>query len=202
MDDVQLADVGLSILVELEVSDEFSAVFCFLVAKFEANFCLFIDLLSRCLVASSAFLAFASAFFLAAASLCFFALAPIFTSLSLPVAFSFSPHALVSCLSIVNWSEFLLQGHFDADDSLVLGVVLGMYCTRYFDMYFSSPLAPPLVGVWFLDDGVTEDVDDGVVVTEPGVHTEGLVDCGVELGAGVFTLAADISGDVDVAATP
>ena len=73
---------------------------------------------------------------------------------------------------------------FDADDSLVLGVVLGMYCTRYFDMYFSSPLAPPLVGVWLLDDGVTEDVDDGAVVTEPEVHTEGLVDCGVELGAG------------------
>ena len=55
---------------------------------------------------------------------------------------------------------------FEADDSLGLGVVLGMYCTRYLDMYFSSPLVLPLAGDWSSDEGVLEVVDNGVVIAE------------------------------------
>ena len=57
----------------------------------------------------------------------------------------------------------------DADEFLILGVVLGTYCTRYLDMYFSSLADSSLVGDWLVD----EEVDDGVVITEPGVSTRG-----------------------------
>ena len=48
LDGTQLADLdGSLITVELEVVDEFSPVFFFLFTKFEAEICLFFDLLSR-----------------------------------------------------------------------------------------------------------------------------------------------------------
>ena len=70
---------------------------------------------------------------------------------------------------------------FDADVSLVLGVVLGLYCTRYLEMYFSSPVGLSLVGESLLDAGVPDDLDDGVEYIDRGVHTDGQADYGVEL---------------------
>lgn len=86
----------------------------------------------------------------------------------------------------------------DADESLLLGVALGTYCTRYLDMYFSSLAGSPLVGDGLVDDGVDEgvreEVDDGVEIME-----RRQVDLGVELHVGTlsvgFTLAAAVSGD-------
>ena len=143
LDDVQLADLdGPSTLVELEGADEFSAVFCFLVAKFEADFCLF-DLASCYLAASSAFLAFSSAFSLAAASCsALFCCRSNFRFSSSSSLFFFSSR---SCITFKHCALVRLlapETLLDADDSLVLGVVLGMYCTIYLDMYFSSPVGP------------------------------------------------------------
>ena len=57
----------------------------------------------------------------------------------------------------------------DTDEFLLLGVVLGTYCTRYLDIYFSSLAGPSLVGEWFVD----EEINDVVVITEPEVSTRG-----------------------------
>lgn len=128
LDDVQLVDLDRpSTLLEFEGADEFSAVF---VATFEAGFCLFFDLASLCLAASSAFLAAAS-------------LSAFFCSRS---NFHFSSSSFFSSCSCIMFKHCALvrilapETLFDAENSLRLGVVLGMYCTRYLDMYFSSLL--------------------------------------------------------------
>lgn len=112
-----MADIdGLSVLLELEVSDEFSAILWFLVATFEA---LFFDILSRCLAASSAFMAFFSAFLLAIHFVFAFASFFFFSSRSC-TCIMFKHCALVKILAPVTL--------FDV--SLVLGVVLLEYTVQ------------------------------------------------------------------------